>query len=321
MPYDKYGFDAGKNKSPVDDTSTLKTRIDRLESIINTMNKGNNCPIPVGGIFISTKATSPDKLWPNTTWTAVSSGRTLIQYAPGSGSAPVNKEAYDSYHETYGGNGFGVQQYDISTPKSTIGSWNTTFKLSTASLPPHAHPFSPAALHHTHDLVITQGSFDTTVNGTLPNGAPKGITANHRVYSDINSNIYPSSDWGYAGDNQKVYYTMRTNIKNWQKEEFTGQGIDSDGAIRASSFPAKEGVSGKTAMQSPISTSRPNVETATAGVYMRLDDEDDGSFGKDKEKLLSDGLYAAQSSDERNSMIVANNVQPSFVVCMWYRES
>lgn len=319
MAFDRYGFDAGKNKSQMGDTTALQNRIAALEQQMQKINKGGTgapCPIPIGGLYISVSTTNPASIWPNTSWTALPGGRAIIQYAPGNSQTnQLNAETYNKYHNVYGGNNIGVQQYDLSKPQTQVGSWNTSFKLSVGSLPGHAHPFTISALRHTHDISVDQNTFFHPEIPGNANGFPTpGMTANHRVYAETS---IPSTGWDCRDyDKTVVYYTMRVDMDGWKTgQEPFGAGINDDGVIRASTFDKTKGGQ----MQAPMTTAEPNLLAAN-GSYIRVNEESDAWSDADTRQMAS-SMYAAQGSEQKNDVVVANNVQPSFVVCMWHRVS
>lgn len=323
MAYNKYGFDAGKNKTPMGDSEDITRRLSNVESMLNklfpsaqngSLAANNLCPIAIGEVYISTKTTSPDKIWPNTRWTAVSSGRVLINWSPGStGNNQINAETYNKYHDIYPQ----VEQYDLSTPKTTVGSWNTRTTLRTESLPSHAHPFSEGALHHTHDMIVDESTFfHPEIPGEGTGFPTAGMTNNHRVYSETS---IPSTAWDCRNYNKTVvYYTMRVDMSGWKTNTPPfGAGLNDDGIIRPSTFDKTAG--GK--MQAPITTSVANIfqkDAAGTITYRRIDEEGDG-WTKQDTIDMGNSMYAAAGSELKGELIISNNIQPSFVVCMWYR--
>lgn len=192
--FDKYGFDAGKNKYDIDDLAEVKQRLAALETKTAKLT-GDGCPFQIGGIYISTKSTSPKSIWPGTDWTPMKAGRVLLACNQTNPNASVEVKDFK---------GDVIETFPVA-PNNEGGHYQSNTTLFACNLPWHVHDLPGSLKFHHHDLAFPQATYPN------PSSNPPGTEYSDSYGLPTDTRVYTEAS-GTVSDTR--YYTLRVDTQS-----------------------------------------------------------------------------------------------------------
>lgn len=295
--FDKYGFDAGKNKYDIDDLAEVKERLAALEKKTEKIS-GDGCPFQIGGIYISTKSTTPKSIWPGTDWSPMRTGRVLISCNQTDSNAAVEVKDFK---------GDVLTTYPMGANKEG-GTWQTDTALYACQLPWHIHDLPGELKFHHHDIAFPQATYPN------PSGRPQsgteypdgyGLPTDPRVYTEASGTISDTR-----------YYTLRVDTQSQEIGWATRNVWDTSVAnvIGVSTSHGTLKTSNNSHPHHPITTTHLTIPDPDSSTGINYTQPTDAAIADIKtEGNISDPGYAL------GRKISLGNMQPYIAVYMWQR--